>query len=294
MYEYGNARVAARRSALLDAATIDALGGATSAAEVVGRLERQPGWSGLLRPVRQAAADPAVALGLAVERFRASELASLPTWYEGGARSLVEALVMDLDRERVIDLLRRRLAGETAEAIGPTLVRGALLDAAALAELSRRASVADLIRGLAAHALLEPADAKALTDAAAREAPAALEGDLVDGWARARRRRARARGRNAALVRRLLAEEEGERREVREELRSGDAGGAALVERALRLGRLRRLARAGRRDELGIGAVAGYVAAVELQVLALRTVLARVAGGWPSSTARRFLAAGEA
>lgn len=294
MYEYGNARIAGRRGALLDAATIDALAGAASAAEVLARLERQPGWAGLLHPVRQAAADPTVALDLAVERFRARELAALPGWYEGEARSLVEALVMDLDRERVISLLRRRRAGETAETIGPTLVRGALLDTAALAELSRCASVADLVRDLADDTLIASADAEALAEAAGREAPSALEAALVDAWGRARRRRAQARGRNASLVRRVLTEEERERAEVHDELRSGNAGGAALVERTLRLGRLRRMARAGRRDQLGIGAVAGYVAAVELQVVALRTVLARVARGWTSSTARRFLAAGEA
>lgn len=290
MYDYGNARIAARRGKLLDDATLDSLAASGSAAAVVSSLERNPAWAELMRRARQVTSDPAGALELAIERFRADELTALPAWYSGEARRLVEALVMDLDRERLVAILRRRAAGQRAEAINPTIVRGALLDDGLLGALSRVPTAAALMRGLGRAGIMERSESDALARAAPRAAPDELEVALGRAWHRARLARADGGTDDARRVRRIVEDEHADRVAVEGELATSGVGAAALVERTLRLSRLRRVARLGRRDPGGIGAVAGYVAAVELQALGLRTALARVAGGWSAGVARSFLA----
>ena len=56
------------------------------------------------------------------------------------------------------------------------------------------------------------------------------------------------------------------------------------------LARLDRLARLGRRDNLGIGAVAAYVAAVEAGSIRVRAVLTGLVAGWPADLVAEYLA----
>jgi hypothetical protein len=72
---------------------------------------------------------------------------------------------------------------------------------------------------------------------------------------------------------------------------SSEAIRRRLLERATTLARLDRLAAAGPRDPLGIGAVAGYVAAVEGQAIRLRAILARVAAGWSGQLVGTYMTA---
>jgi hypothetical protein len=198
---------------------------------------------------------------------------------------------MRLDLERVLAILRRRRSGQEAEAINPTIAGGALLDGPALADLARQPSVAMLISALGRLQLLDRADARNLARLAPALEPAALEGELGAAWERARLARAAGGGADDRLVRAVLDEERRERDAVREELEAGGPAGASLVERSLRIARLDRLAHVGRRDTVGVGAVAGHVAAVEAQAIRLRTALARVAAGWTRQVARAFLPA---
>jgi hypothetical protein len=55
--------------------------------------------------------------------------------------------------------------------------------------------------------------------------------------------------------------------------------------------RLEALVRTARRDPLGIGVVAGYVAAVELQAMRVRAALARVVVGWSDQLLARLAGA---
>ena len=116
--------------------------------------------------------------------------------------------------------------------------------------------------------------------------------DLLVGAAdRARDARAAGRGTDAAQVRRLLADERIARAAAVAELLSTGAAAASLVERTATAARLEALARAARRDPLGIGAVAGYVAAVELQAMRIRAALARVVVGWSDQLLARLAGA---
>jgi vacuolar-type H+-ATPase subunit C/Vma6 len=291
MYDYGNARIAGRRGRLVDAATMARLAESDSPAAVLAQLERDPRWRELLRAVRQVAADPSSVMELGIERFRAGELASLPGWYEGRARHLVEALVMDIDRERVLAILRRRRAGQDAEAINPTITPGALLHGELLAELARQPTRVGLFRLLGQAGVIGAADAVELAGLPADASAVELEAAVGTAWERAREMRAGGGGRDGRHVRELLAAEHAERETVHAELGGGGPSVGALVERTLRLARLSGVAAAGRRDPEGIGTVAGYVAAVELQAIRLRAVLARVAAGWSVQMTRSYLAA---
>lgn len=290
MPDYGNARIAARRSRLLDEAALEQLAQSGSPAGALSLLERRPGWSELLRAARQAVHEPAATMELAIELFRATELSQLPRWYSGRTRRLVEALVLDLDLERVLALVRRRRAGQDAEAINPTITRGALLDGAALVELARQPNRAALVSALGQSDLIDAGEAARLARTSAGLTDAELEAALGVAWARAKRARADGAGPDAAFVRRLLDEEDAERRSVAEELSTGGSGVGALVERGIHLARLDRVAAKSLRDPGGIGPVAAYVAAVEAQAIRLRTVLARLSAGWSVEMARSYLA----
>ena len=279
-YDYGNARIAALRSRLLDAAELRGLAEAGSAGGFLARLERADDWRPILRDTAPLVADPQGAAEASIERHRSARLGSLPGLYPMPARGLVEALVLPLDRERIVALVRRRAAGEAAEAIGSTIVGGALLDAAALGELARASTLAGLVRGLAARGLIRPTDTALVGAEPAGVDRRRLEGVLVTALERARLDRARGRGADAARVRALIAREAADRGTVARELAEAGPAAAALLERALTLARLDATAHEARRDPLGIGTVAGYVAAVEAQAIRLRACLARVVAGW--------------
>jgi vacuolar-type H+-ATPase subunit C/Vma6 len=292
-YDYGNARVAARRGRLLGDEAVARLADSGSAAAAAAQLERVVEWRSPIEQARQVSGDAASALALAIEIHRSSEIARLRNWYDGQPARLVEALVMPLDHERVTAILRRRRAGEPAEAILPTIVRGALLSSAELAHVARAATAAAAMPLLVRFGLLLPADASQLLNLAEEAGSTRLEGALLAAWDRARDERAASRGIDARRVATLLAEERADRLAVRDALEFGGAASAALVERATVLARAEVRARRARRDLHGIGAVAGFIAAVDAEAVRLRVVLARLAGGWSRGMARSFLA-GEA
>lgn len=293
MYEYGNARIAALRGRLLDGPTLRRLQEAESAAELLVLLERAEDWRPILREVAPLAADSQGAFEVSVERHRSARLGALPRWYPPPARDLVDALVLPLDAQRVVALLRRRRAGETPEAVGATIVGGALLGTAQLGAIARAPTFAAAVRQLARSGVL-PADAVASLAELYEGAAGAwepLEAGLMAAFDRARLARAAGRGGDAARVRAIIAAERADREAVVGELRGEGASAAAHVERETTLARLDRFAAAGPRDPLGIGAVAGYVAAVEAQAIRLRAILARVAAGWSGQLVGTYMTA---
>ena len=286
--DYGNARVAAWRSRLLDRGTLQRLAESSSPTVLLATLGRDPEWRTVVRDVASLGGDPAAAIDMAIERHRAARLAGLPAMYDGRERRLVEALVMSLDGERIVAILRRRRAGEAADAIGATIVPGALLDAASLGRIARAVSLSE-VAGLIARAGLIPA-------AAQRPLAALLDGpgprtelDLVQAFDRARLERAMGRSADARFVRDLISREVADRRSAATELAASGVAAAVLVERTSTLARLDDVAAGAREDPLGIRTVAAYVAAIGAQAIRLRVVVARVVAGWTAAMARPYL-----
>lgn len=293
MVDYGNARIAALRAGLLDGPAFHRLAESGSPAAFLALLERSEDWAPILREVAALGGDPAAAAEAAIERHRSERLGALPGWYDSPARSFVEALVMSLDAERALAILRRRRAGESPESIGTTIVGGALLGPAELGRLARAPGVASAIGLLVRFGLIGVDDGPGLVAAAALDVPAErFERAFAAAVDRARLSRTWGRGPDAALVRGVLAEEGRIREAAAREMTDTGPATAALVERTAELERLDRLARRARRDPLGIGVVAGYIAAVEAQAIRLRAALARVRAGWTSELVGSYLALG--
>jgi len=289
MYEYGNARVAALRGRLLDATALRRMAEVGSPAEVLAALDRQADWRPILRETAPLVAEPQAAVVTAIERHRSVRLGHLVRWYDGEARRLVEALVMGFDAACVAAILRRRRGGSAAGAIGASIAGGALLDAATLGALGRSVP-GDLGRLLSHSGLVEAGDARTIaTGLTAGRDQRWVEDRLMDAVWRARTERAKGRSEGARLVRAILHEERSERSDIEAELEDAGPGSAWLLERTATLDRLDRTARLGPRDPLGVGAVAGYVAALEAQGIRMRASLARVAAGWSPEAIRPFL-----
>lgn len=294
MYDYGNARAAGMRARLLDEATLRRLEEAPSAAAFLSALEQQPDWRPFLREAAPLAiAGPAIEA--AIERHRAARLRSLPRFYEGRAARLVRALVVPLDRERILAILRRRRAGEAPEVVADTIVSGAVLGPADLGRLARAVGAAGLVREVGVLGLLDRADVAVIVDRIGqREEPSRIEIALVDGIDRLRLDWADGWHADERVVRSMIEAEIRQRTEALEELERAGASAASLLDRVTLLARLDELARAAHRDPLGIGAVAGYVAALEAQAVRLRATLAGVVAGWGPELVGTYLAAGRA
>ncbi len=298
-YDYGNARLAGLRSRLPDAGLLRRLGHAAGPAELLVLLMQEPDWRSLGRSPGEPVPGGRAAVDDLVDRWRATRLGALLGYYEPPVRRLVEALVLPLDAERLVALLRRRRAGHPVEAIARTLSRGALLDEATLARLAGMPTDAALLRALGpigvvsegAAAALGASAVAAASAATPEERAAATEAALQAAIERSRRNRAAGRGADAAAVRALLAAEAADRDAVAAELAVAGPASAAVLERAMCLSRWAALDRRAHRDPLGIGPVAAYVAAVELAAIRLRAVGARIAGAWREEDASQFLAA---
>lgn len=296
-YDYGNARLAGLRSRLPDAGLIRRLGHAAGAGELVALLGQEPDWRSIGTSPGEVGRDARAAADDLIERWRAARQRGLLRYYEPPIRLLVEALVMPLDAERVTAILRRRRAGTRGAAAPGTGAPGVLLDRGTLDRLAKMPTDAALLRALGGTGLLGPEAAAALAtlaeEAATSSEPearvAATEAGLRAAVDRARATRAQGRGADASFVRALLARETADREAVAAELVASGPAPAALLERALSLGRWSALERRAHRDPLGIGPVAAYVAAVELRVVRLRAVLARVSGAWRDLDAAPYL-----
>lgn len=289
MYGYGNARVAALRARLIGPALLRQLAESDSPAGMLEQLDRLEDWHPFLAPPPAHAAggadgdgaDPAQTVLWAIERHRSSRLGALPRWYAPPARALVEALAMSLDLERVLELLRVRAAGVATDDPSRMVPPGAILDARRLASIAAASTSAEALRLLARAGVIEaPGPGDLATASGHPEDRATVEAALLAAWARARRERAAGGGRDAALVREIIAAELAAEQEMLGELAEHGLDAAVRAERVATLGRLDALARRARRDPLGIGAVAGYVAAVEAQAIRLRAILGRVGGRW--------------
>jgi vacuolar-type H+-ATPase subunit C/Vma6 len=290
MYDYGNARVAARRAGLLDAAAYRRLAEASSPATLLVLLGTHDDWRPVLAEVAALSADPGPAVDAAIERHRSRRLSALLRWYGERPRRLVEALVLPLDVERLLALLRRRRAGEKAETIGAAVASGALLGAAEIGRLARAATLEALLERAAELGLLASADGASIGRLAAAGAPPArVEAALLEAADGARLARARGRTADARLVREAIEREIAVRANGAAVLRESGAAAGAFVERSDTLDRLDALVSVGRRDPLGIGVVAGYVAAIELQAIRLRAILAGVVAGWPPTLVGEYL-----
>ncbi len=295
MYEYGNARIAAMRGRLLTPADLRALAEAGSPAGALALLERTPDWRPILRDVAPLAVEPGAVIEDAIERHRSARLAALAPMYPQPERSLVEALVLPLDAERVVSLIRRRRAGESAEAISATIVGGALLGPADLGTLARAHDLRALVALAAGLGLILREDGRRLGKDTARldVAPEGFEAAFTLAVDRARLARSAGPGGDATLVRAVVTREIEERAAAIGEVAAAGTAAAAASERASALARLDGLARVARRDPLGIGVVAGYVAAVEAQAIRLRAALARVLAGWSPELVGAYLAFGD-
>jgi vacuolar-type H+-ATPase subunit C/Vma6 len=280
MYEYANARIAARRSQLLPREALVRLAAAESPAAMLLMLERFEAWRGTLRELGPLVAPPRSGIELAIERQRAARLAALAPLFPPPARGLVEALVLPLDRQRVVEILRRRGAGEAPERIAEAVGGGAVLDGAALGALARADDERALGRALAETGLFTRSEARGLGARWHGSDRRQLEADLVQAFDAARRRRAERGGGDGAAIARLLDAERLEAAAVLRELRLNGPEAAADLERELHLQRLDARAARGRRDPLGIGVAIGYVAAVDAEAIRLRAALAAVARDW--------------
>jgi vacuolar-type H+-ATPase subunit C/Vma6 len=290
-FEYGNARIASMRSRLLEPDTIARLGESANPSAMVAQLERSDDWAAILRQVAPLGTDATAALEAAIEFHRSARWSALPHFYEGQERGLVEALVMPLDLERALAVLRRRRAGEPADVIASTVVPGALLDAHSLALMARASGPAAMLRPLVDRGLLERGDAEHIAAAEVRGTRSAeLEALLQEAVDRSRWTRSSGRGDEAAAVRRLLEHERADRDAVVVELTEAGPTLATILDRSMRLARLDAMTALARRDLLGIGAVAGYVAAVEAQAIRLRAMVARVRAHWTAEDAAPYLA----
>jgi hypothetical protein len=109
-WDYGNARVAALRSHLLDAAALRSLGEAESGDALVARLGGFEEWRPYLAGAPLTGPRSAEIANAATERHRSGRLSSLLRWYGQPELRLVEAVVMSLDLDRVLAVLRRRRA----------------------------------------------------------------------------------------------------------------------------------------------------------------------------------------
>ncbi len=292
MIEYGNTRVAAMRSRLLTAAELRRLEQASGAAELLGLLERAADWQAVLRGLGPLAANPATAVEAAAERVHAERLAALPRFYGGSLAGPVEALVLPLDHARLVALLRRRRAGERPEAIGESLVRGALLSVSDLGRIARAPSPADGVLLAARLGVLGRPGADRVVAAIRSGADdARVERLLAQAADQARDALAAGRTRACRRVRALLDDERAIRAAAVAELEAAGAAPASFLERTATAARLEALARAARRDPLGIGVVAGYVAAVELEAMRVRGALARAVVGWSDELLGRLAGA---
>lgn len=282
--DYGLARVAALRGRLLDPATLGQLRAAPTPAAFLHVLEGTEDWAPVLRAVAPLTGQPLTAAEMAIERHRSLRLGRLPGWFPPPTRRLVEALVLPLDRERLVALLRLRRSGASAEEVAALVPPGALLGADRLGVLARAPTLTDLVVQIALVGLV-PAEAVPGLLRAAREAVdppgwAAFEGAVGAAIEASRRQRAEGRSENARFVAALLRREAADRRAVTGEIEAGGVGSALRLERGLALARLGELVRRARRDPLSIGPVAGYVAAVELQAVRLRAMIAHLRSGW--------------
>lgn len=294
MYGYGNARIAALRSRLLDAAAFRYLSESDSPSAYLAFLERSEDWRPILLGTASLLSDPQAAIEATIERFRSVRLGALPHWYEPPVRHLVEALVMPLDLERVVAVIRRRDAGAAGESTGSPVAGGALLDVAALGALGRAPDSTAFFVALGRMDLVPTLTARDVAAAIERDpSRRGVEEYVLALFERGRTARVSGRGVDARTVRAILSEESEEREMIAAEVRDGGSDAAWLLERPTHLARLDRLVRRGRRDPLGIGAVAGYVAAVEAQAIRMRACLARVAAGWSAEAVGPFLAGAE-
>jgi vacuolar-type H+-ATPase subunit C/Vma6 len=301
VYGYGNARVAALRARLIGPALLRQLAESDSPAAMLEQLDRLEDWHPFLAPPPGNAAgegsgdgaDPAQAVLWAIERHRSARLGTLLRWYPPPARALVEALVMSLDLERMLELLRLRAAGVATDDPSRTVLPGAILDARRLAGIAAAPTSAEVLRLLARAGVIDAREAGNMATASRNpEDRATVEAALLAAWAHARRERAAGGGRDAALVREIIAAELAAEQEMLGELAAHGLDAAVRAERGATLTRLDALARRARRDPLGIGVVAGYVAAVEAQAIRLRAILGRVGGRWDRERVAAWLPSG--
>jgi vacuolar-type H+-ATPase subunit C/Vma6 len=286
--DYGNARVAAWRGRLLDLTAFQRLAESASPAVLLAALGRDPEWRTVVRDVASLGGDPAAAIDVAIERHRAARLRALPPMFDGRERPLVEALVLSLDGERVMALLRRRYAGESPDTIGPTIIPGALLDAELLGRIARAVPLASAAALLGWAGLVSAVDQRLLAGTIDGPWPQ-TEQVLVEVLDRGRLRRTAGRSADARYVRALIEREVADRRQAATELAASGVATAALVERTATLARLDDVAAAGWVEPLGIQPVAAYVAAVDAEAIRLRVVVARVVAGWTAAMARPYL-----
>lgn len=277
-WDYGNARVAALRGRLLDAVALRRIAVAPSANAILEILKGQEDWRAIVREATADERDTATAARVAVERHLGLRLGRLPTFFPPPARELVEALVLPLDRDRVLDLVRRRRAGESVASMEASIVPGALLGNADLLALARADSLATFVRGLVPLGLVLAVDALRIAELPPDPPAETVDALLRAGIETAREARIPGRDRESLRVRAIVESERADLEAVAH-ASATHSPQAALIERAATLARLDRLAREDGTDPTGVGTVAGHVAGLEAEALRLRTRLGEIAEG---------------
>ncbi|HEX6230572.1 MAG TPA: V-type ATPase subunit [Actinomycetota bacterium] len=188
-YDYGNARVRARRAELFDAATYERL------------LGRDVDW--LLAALADTPYRPDVeaalpryrglsALHRALSANLVRELRAVAGFYGGRPREGIELLLSDWDVHNVLTIVRALARRRPSEEILPLLVPAGALDEVAAGELARQPGLRPAIELMATWAVPTPGVARAALGAL----PAfeqtgeleALEGAVIRAHARAARR----------------------------------------------------------------------------------------------------------
>jgi V/A-type H+/Na+-transporting ATPase subunit C len=161
-FVYGNARLRARKSALLAAREYEALLGR----DIDGILEALAGTA--YRPEIEAAlavSGGGCALHEALRRHLARMLAEQRAFYEGRARELVDLLLSRFDLHNLLALLRGLVRGRSAEEILVNVFPLGPLGDAAAQEIARQDELARAVELLVAWRLPDAASARTLADA---------------------------------------------------------------------------------------------------------------------------------
>lgn len=275
-WDYGNARVSALRGRLLDPVALRRIASASSASAILDVLHGQEDWRSIVREALTTERDKTTAARVAVERHLGLRLGRLPTFFPSPERELVEALVLPLDRERILDLVARRRAAEGVEAVEASIVPGALVGSAELAVLARAETLATFARGLVPLGLLLAVDALRVAELPLDPPAETVDAILLEGMESARAARVRGHDREAMRVTAIVEAERADLEAVRR-AREAHLPQADLIRRATVLARLDRLAREDRADPTGVGTAAGHVAGLEAEALRLRTRLGELA-----------------
>ncbi|HEX8959103.1 MAG TPA: V-type ATPase subunit [Solirubrobacterales bacterium] len=147
VYEYGNARLRAMRSRLLDRSTLESLVARRDLGHLASTLEAgayTSDFESARAEVGDLAQDPVAAIDLALRHHLARTGRGVLSYYDGRARDLVGLLLGRRDLENLLAAIRGRTATAEAPDVSRLFVLGGELSADWLAEIVRSGQVEGL------------------------------------------------------------------------------------------------------------------------------------------------------